>query len=75
MSKLRSQIISDNFLAKIALSIDLGELIFMSHGERKSGASKRVSMLADCMEAVLGACYLDQGLSVTKDVFFVCGIG
>ncbi len=70
LSKLRSQIISDKFLAEMAMKIDLGQYIFMSFGEQKSGGVLRKSMIANAMEALLGACYLDKGLEETKTLFF-----
>jgi ribonuclease III len=69
LSKLRSKYISDKHMEAMAKSLNLGEYIEMSAGEEKSGGQFRPSILANAMEAVLGACYLDQGFEVTKDVF------
>jgi ribonuclease-3 len=70
LSKIRSQLISDRFLAEIAGCIQLGTYLKMSFGEEKSGGRTRLSNLANAMEAVLGACFLDQGLASAKDLFF-----
>jgi len=70
LSKLRSKIISDRFLAGMARAIQLGDYLKLSHGEKKAGANDRLSTLADAFEALLGACYIDQGLDVVKSLFF-----
>ena len=62
--------ISDRFLAQIAKQIHLGRYLKMSYGELKSGSQDRLSFLANAFEALLGACYLDQGLDVTRSFFF-----
>lgn len=70
LSKVRSRIISDKFLAELALEIHLGNYIQMSYGEEKSGGRTRKSILSNALEALLGACYLDQGVDCAKAVFF-----
>ena len=70
LSKLRSKYISDKHMEAMAKLIQLGEYIEMSDGEKKSGGQTRSSILANAMEAVLGACYLDQGFDKTKELFF-----
>ncbi|MCP4050103.1 MAG: ribonuclease III [bacterium] len=69
LTKIRAQIISDKVLAKIAKDIDLGNYIVFSYGERNTGGTKRTSNLANAMEALLGACFIDSGLEVTKSFF------
>ena len=71
LSKIRSKLISDRFMVEIAKEIQLGDFIQLSFGEKKSGGQSRDSILANAMEALLGACYLDQGLDATKEMFFV----
>lgn len=70
LSKLRSYLVSDLFISKLARVINLGEFIHFSKAEYRSGASKRESILANAMEALIGACFLDQGLIATKTMFF-----
>ena len=61
LSKWRSRLVSDKYLASLAHSIDLGEYMQFSFGEKRSGGDSRPSNLANAFEALLGACYLDSG--------------
>ena len=70
LSKLRAYFVSDLFISKLAKLINLGSYIVFSKAEQRSGASERNSILANAFEALLGACFLDKGLSATKDMFF-----
>lgn len=70
LSKLRSYFVSDIFISKLAVVIDLGSYINFSKAEQASGAAERQSILANAMEALIGACYLDQGLTAVKVMFF-----
>ena len=69
LSKIRSRLISDKFLAKLAKEINLGTYLRMSFGEKKSGGVTKESNLANCLEAILGACYLDQGVQKTTQMY------
>ncbi len=62
LTKLRASLVSTHSLAQIARSIDLGEQLRMGRGECSSGGRTRESALADALEAVLGAIYLDGGI-------------
>ncbi len=62
LSRLRSKLVSAEPLAEIALAIGLGEALRMGAGELKTGGFRRQSILADGLEAVCGAIFLDQGL-------------
>lgn len=64
LAKLRARIVSEPWLARIARNLDLGRYILMGKGEEKSGGRLRASMLADVVEAVLGAVYVDSGFGV-----------
>lgn len=61
LSRLRASLVKRDTLASIALEIELGEQLLMGSGELKSGGFRRKSVLADALEAVLGAVYLDGG--------------
>jgi ribonuclease III len=69
LTKIRARIISDKTLAGIADAIQLGDHLRFSYGEAQSGGAVKESNLANAMEAVLGACYLDVGYAPTKDLF------
>ncbi len=62
LTRIRSQIVRSSSLAKVARSFGLGLLIKMGKGEEASGGKDKDSILADTIEAVIGAIYLDNGL-------------
>jgi ribonuclease-3 len=59
LSRLRATLVSGETLAQIASELGLGEHLRLGSGERKSGGLRRASILADALEAMLGAIYLD----------------
>ena len=66
LTKLRSLIVCESSLHEIAKVLNLGLYIRMSKGEEITGGRERVSLLADCMEAVIAAIYLDKGIDEAK---------
>jgi ribonuclease-3 len=62
LSRLRARLVSEEPLAEIAQSMQLGELLLLGSGELKTGGFRRQSILADAFEALCGALYLDGGL-------------
>lgn len=69
LSKLRSACTSDKMLAEIGANLDLGPLLYLGCGEEQSGGNRRPSNLADAVEALFGAIYLDGGLDAAASVF------
>ena len=67
LTKIRSRLVSDKNLAVLAMQIQLGDYLLMSFGEKQSGGQRKVSNLANALEALIGACYFDQGLEKTRD--------
>lgn len=63
LSRLRASLVRDSTLAQTAASIDLGDHLILGSGELKSGGFRRASILADAVEAVLGAIFLDGGFA------------
>ena len=61
LAKLRAAAVRTETLAEVARGIGLGDYILLGKGERASGGSDKDSILADALEAVLGACYVDAG--------------
>jgi ribonuclease-3 len=61
LSRLRATLVSGDTLAQIALQLGLGEHLRLGQGELKSGGFRRASILADTLEAILGAIFLDAG--------------
>ncbi len=68
LAKLRARIVSEPWLARIAGSLDLGRYILLGKGEEKAGGRSRPALLADVLEAVLGAVYVDSGYGVAHAV-------
>ncbi len=76
LSKFKSNIVSEKFLATKAFQIQLGDYIQMSEEERRNGGKERKSILADVMEALICAIYLDGGLSKARHFIhnqIICG--
>src|SRR3954447_9532463 len=66
LSRLRARLVSEEPLAGIAQSMQLGELLLLGSGELKTGGFRRQSILADAFEALCGAMYLDGGLEAVR---------
>lgn len=62
LTNLRSLLVNTKTLAEIALEYDLGSRLRLSKGEEESGGRKNQSLLADALEAFIGALFLDQGI-------------
>lgn len=68
LSRLRSTLVCQEALAGIALTLCLGDYLRLGDGEMKSGGSRRPSTLADALEAVFAAIYLDAGFDAARQV-------
>jgi ribonuclease-3 len=66
LAKLRAAIVNAQALADVARSLRLGELVLLGKGEEQSGGRDKPSILADALEAVFGAVYLDLGLDEAR---------
>ncbi|MDP5210583.1 ribonuclease III [Microbulbifer sp. 2205BS26-8] len=66
LSHLRAQLVSGETLAKLALELEIGDCLRLGEGEMKSGGCRRASILADAVEALIGAIYLDAGLETAR---------
>ena len=66
LAKLRAAIVNMAALADVSRELGLGDVISLGRGEEMSGGRDKSSILADALEAVLGAVYLDQGLDVAR---------
>jgi ribonuclease III len=73
LSRLRSSIVNERELAKLAVQLNLGKYLFLGKGEEFTGGRQKPSLLADSLEALLGAIYLDSDLvrvqSIIKRLF------
>ena len=68
LTKIKSVIVSKDILAKWSDYLSLGKYIILGKGEDSTGGRKKLSILADCFEALLGAIYLDSGLQKAKKI-------
>ncbi|MCE8001522.1 ribonuclease III [Billgrantia ethanolica] len=66
LSRLRARLVRGQTLAELAREMSFGECLRLGSGEMKSGGHRRDSILADAVEAVLGAIYLDAGMDVAR---------
>ncbi|MGH8494894.1 MAG: ribonuclease III [Gammaproteobacteria bacterium] len=66
LSRLRANLVKGSSLAALSADLSLGERIMLGAGEQKSGGFQRRSILANALEAVLGAVYLDGGFEVAE---------
>jgi len=68
LSRLRASLVKDATLSEIAADLGLGEHLVLGGGERKAGGHRRDSILADALEAIFGAVYLDAGFEAASKV-------
>ena len=66
LSRLRSDLVKSKTLSDIAIKLDLGNYVRLGEGELKSAGWRRPSILADCLEAIMAAIYLDSNLETVK---------
>ncbi len=66
LSRVRANLVKQDTLHQLALGLGLPEVIRLGEGEAKSGGKKRPSILADALEAVIGAVYLDAGYAAAQ---------
>lgn len=67
LTRIRAAVVCEKSLYNVAKRISLGEFIKLGRGEEISGGRNRASILADCVEAVIAAIYLDGGLSKASE--------
>ncbi len=66
LSRLRANLVNKDTLHRLALANDLGAAIRLGEGETKSGGATRPSILADALEAVIGAIFIDAGFEAAR---------
>lgn len=66
LSKLKAKVVSRKFLAHVAENINLGEYLIISHEAERNGGRNNKSILADTMEAIICAIYLDAGIKSAR---------
>mgnify|MGYP001075031641 CR=1 FL=1 len=68
LSRIRANLVNQQPLYEIALELDLGRYLRLGEGELKSGGASRPSILADAVESILGAVFLDAGFEAARGV-------
>ena len=68
LSRARAALVSETGLAQVALALDLGRFILLGKGEERTGGRGRPSILANALEALMGAIYMDAGFDVAAAV-------
>ena len=68
LARRRSELVSATALAGVARAVGLGDALLLGKGEEATGGRAKTSILADAMEGVLGAIYLDRGIDATTEV-------
>ena len=66
LTRMRADMVCEKALAKIAEQIDLGKHLLLGNGEEQNGGRNRPSILADAVESVLAACFLDGGMTAAE---------
>lgn len=66
LSRMRADMVCEKSLARIAERIDLGKHLLLGNGEEQSGGRNRDSILADAVESVIAACFLDGGMEPAR---------
>jgi ribonuclease-3 len=72
LAKIKSVVVSEETLAGVALELQLDGLLLLGRGEDLSGGRKKKAILADALEALIGALYLDSGYKTAADFVVRC---
>ncbi len=67
MTNLRSKLVKTGTLAKVAKNLNIGEYLFLSRGERESKGQQKPTLLANALEAIIGAIFIDQGIEAVEN--------
>ena len=66
LTRMRADMVCERALARVAEQIGLGQHLLLGHGEEASGGRNRDSILADAVESVIAACFLDGGMDAAR---------
>jgi len=66
LTRRRSQLVNNNFLAEIAQKIDIGKYLLLGKGEKNQNGDKNPTNIANAVEALIGAVYLDSDIETVK---------
>ncbi len=68
LAKVRASVVNSATLAEVAAQLEVGHALLLGKGEAASGGSSKPSILADAMEALIGATYLDGGWAAAREL-------
>ena len=68
LTRMRADMVCETSLARIAMQVDLGKHLLLGNGEEQSGGRKRPSILADAVESVIAASFLDGGMAAAEEI-------
>ena len=71
LSRIRAALVRRESLAELGVNLQIGEYLLLGAGECKSGGRNRKSILADAIEAVVGAIYIDGGFEIAREIILV----
>ena len=77
LTRMRADMVCETSLAAIATRLDLGTHLLLGHGEERFGGRTRASILADAVESVIAASFLDGGMQAASDIitrFVLCNV-
>lgn len=77
LTRMRADMVCENALASVATRLDLGKHMLLGHGEEQGGGRERASILADAVESVIAACFLDGGMDAARsfiEKFILCNV-
>ena len=77
LTKMRADMVCEQALAGVAERLDLGKHLLLGHGEEQTGGRNRASILADAVESVIAATFLDGGMAAAKafiEKFILCNV-
>ena len=77
LTRMRADMVCEQALAAVARRLNLGEHLLLGHGEEQSGGRNRASILADAVESVIAASFLDGGMDAAKGIierFILCEV-
>ncbi len=77
LTRIRADMVCEKSLAGVAERLGLGGYLLLGHGEERFGGRERASILADAVESVLAACYIDGGMEAARNIidrFILCDV-
>ena len=77
LTRMRADMVCEQALAEVADRLQLGRHLLLGHGEEQGGGRSRASILADAVESVIAACYLDGGMEAARgfvETFVLCNV-